>query len=299
MSLEQSDRGVAVLEDQPVLRRVAGEDLEAELLVEGAGRLEVLDREAHREVPERHGGCVGHGADCTMRRAWATCQILRNSTIVDRVNRAIDYVTRNLSEPLKLEEVAKVASFSPYHFHRIFRALVGETLHDFVKRVRLERALYLISHGDRPAADRDRARLRVRLELRLLAQLPRTFRRVAARVRRRQLPPRAARRDDRRRCPDDERLARCPAGSNPDGFTVRLRDLPARRVAYLRVFRPYEGDRVPEATTRLVAWARERGLAGGQWLGYQWDDPEIVPLDLVPVRHRRRDPGDSHDRRRA
>jgi AraC family transcriptional regulator len=28
-----------------------------------------------------------------------------------------------------------------------------------------------------------------------------------------------------------------------------------------------------------VAWARSRGLAGGQWLGYQWDDPEIVPLD--------------------
>ena len=31
--------------------------------------------------------------------------------------------------------------------------------------------------------------------------------------------------------------------------------------------------------TRLLAWAEARGLADGQWLGYQWEDPEIVPLD--------------------
>src|SRR5688572_31184052 len=65
---------------------------------------------------------------------------------VDRVNRAVDYVTRNLDQPLRLEEVAKAACFSSYHFHRIFRALMGETLAAFVKRVRLERSVYLLSH---------------------------------------------------------------------------------------------------------------------------------------------------------
>ena len=79
--------------------------------------------------------------------------------------------------------------------------------------------------------------------------------------------------------PGGERLTRLPPGANPDGFTVQLRDLQARRVAYLRVFRPYEPGRAREATARLVRWARERALVGGQWLGYQWDDPEIVPLD--------------------
>src|SRR5580692_8768961 len=67
----------------------------------------------------------------------------------DRVNRAIDYVTRNLAEPLKLDDVARVACFSPFHFHRIFRAIMGETLHDFVKRTRLERALFLMSFDER------------------------------------------------------------------------------------------------------------------------------------------------------
>ena len=43
--------------------------------------------------------------------------------------------------------------------------------------------------------------------------------------------------------------------------------------------RPYEDGYVPRAAARLLAWADARGLADGQWLGYQWDDPEIVPLE--------------------
>ena len=70
-----------------------------------------------------------------------------------RVNRAIDHITAHLSDPLRLEDVAKVACFSPFHFHRIFRATVGETLHDFVNRARLDRAVYLMSHTDRALTD--------------------------------------------------------------------------------------------------------------------------------------------------
>jgi AraC family transcriptional regulator len=77
-----------------------------------------------------------------------------------------------------------------------------------------------------------------------------------------------------------ERLARLPIGANPDDFRVVLVDLPPRRVAYLRVQNPYANPgRVTGAAAHLVEWARERGLERGSWLGYQWDDPEIVPLD--------------------
>ena len=78
---------------------------------------------------------------------------------------------------------------------------------------------------------------------------------------------------------ESHRIESLPANENPDRFAVVLRDLPARRVVYIRVHRPYEGDAVPKATTRLLAWAEARGLADGQWLGYQWEDPEIVPLE--------------------
>jgi AraC family transcriptional regulator len=69
-----------------------------------------------------------------------------------------------------------------------------------------------------------------------------------------------------------------PARHNPDGFKVKIRHLPARTVAYIRVQNPYRGDAVVKAVERLMAWAERHSLADGQWLGYQWDNPEIVAL---------------------
>ena len=75
------------------------------------------------------------------------------------------------------------------------------------------------------------------------------------------------------------RLERLPPRQNPDKFRVIIRDMPARSVAYIRVSRPYQGDAVVKSAQRLVAWAARQGFAEGQWLGYQWDNPEITPLE--------------------
>jgi AraC family transcriptional regulator len=59
---------------------------------------------------------------------------------IARVNRVIDFVSDNLDRELPLGKLAAVANFSPFHFHRIFRALVGETPNSFVQRIRVEKA---------------------------------------------------------------------------------------------------------------------------------------------------------------
>jgi AraC family transcriptional regulator len=199
---------------------------------------------------------------------------LANVDYVERVNRAVDYVTQNLAEPLRLEDVARAACFSTYHFHRVFRALMGETLAAFVKRVRLERAVYLLSHREGASL----TDIALACGFSSSSDFSRSFRGRYG------VPPRAFDierfRAERRQAMNAElKLTTLPAGENPDGFAVTLRELPARRVAYLRVQRPYEADNVPRAIARLVAWADARGLAAGEWLGYQWEDPEIVPLD--------------------
>ncbi|HEY6125656.1 MAG TPA: GyrI-like domain-containing protein [Steroidobacteraceae bacterium] len=55
-----------------------------------------------------------------------------------RMHAVVDYIDRNLDRKLDLAEIASVASFSPFHFHRLFRALAGEALGDYVRRRRLE-----------------------------------------------------------------------------------------------------------------------------------------------------------------
>lgn len=205
---------------------------------------------------------------------------LAKADYVQRINRAIDHVLAHLDGPLRLEDVAAAACFSPYHFHRIFRALTGETVNDFVRRVRLERALQLMVHrpamrltevalacGFASSSDFSRA-FRQRHGV-----APSRFDRAGHRRERREQLARTMRPDD------PHRLVQLPGDDNPDGFVVRRVDLPPRRVAYLRVHRPYEGTAVVDACGRLLDWARERGLAGGQWLGWQWEDPEVVPLE--------------------
>ena len=194
---------------------------------------------------------------------------LANLDYVTRVNRAVDYATHNLGGPLRLEDVAKAACFSPYHFHRIFQALMGETLAAFVKRIRLERSVYLLSHR----AGASLTEIALACGFSSSSDFSRSFRAHYG------VSPRRFDVERVRQSGREAMRAQLPAPGNPDGFAAIVRNCPARRVAYIRVHRPYEGDGVTQAVARLRAWAEARGLAGGQWLGYQWDDPEIVPLD--------------------
>ena len=86
-------------------------------------------------------------------------------------------------------------------------------------------------------------------------------------------------RQRRRERPSGCTSTSCPPGTTRTDFRVRVRDLPARTVAYIRVRNPYRGDAVAKAAERLVTWAERHALADGQWLGYQWDNPEIAHLD--------------------
>ena len=62
------------------------------------------------------------------------------SEYVDRMHRVLEHIDRELDQPLELETLARVANFSPFHFHRLFTAWMGETLGDYMRRRRLELA---------------------------------------------------------------------------------------------------------------------------------------------------------------
>ena len=66
---------------------------------------------------------------------------------IKRIDRVIDHLRANLDQPFKLEELARIACFSDFHFHRIFGAMMGETLNSFTNRLRLEKAAELLRSG--------------------------------------------------------------------------------------------------------------------------------------------------------
>ncbi|VTM23194.1 Multiple antibiotic resistance protein marA [Raoultella terrigena] len=57
-----------------------------------------------------------------------------------QVFKAIDYISQNLCFNPTLEEIASAVALSSFHFHRIFKAEVGETIAGFTRRLRMEKA---------------------------------------------------------------------------------------------------------------------------------------------------------------
>lgn len=160
---------------------------------------------------------------------------------------------------MSLPELADVASFSPFHFHRIFRALTGEGVAERVRRLRLERA-----------AARLRSTSRSILEIALEAgyQAHESFTRAFEAAF--HTSPSHYR---------TERSALAPsiAPGNPAETAARVERIGPMRVIRLRHAGPY-GD-VGQTFERLAAWVGSHGLFGPwtQGLGISYDDPEVTP----------------------
>lgn len=60
---------------------------------------------------------------------------------------AVEYIDKNLAEPLPLAVLSAKAAFSPNHFHKIFTQWMGETPQAYLRRCRLERAAALLHYG--------------------------------------------------------------------------------------------------------------------------------------------------------
>src|ERR1700736_2933279 len=101
----------------------------------------------------------------------------------DRIQRALDYASRNLKSTLSVEELADAAALSPRQFSRAFRAETGQSSAKAVEHLRVEAACVLMEQGrlsmDAIAAETgfaDRERMR-RAFLRRFGQSPQTIRR--------------------------------------------------------------------------------------------------------------------------
>lgn len=63
---------------------------------------------------------------------------------VKRINNVLFYIEHNLSNDLKIDELASIACYSKFHFNRIFKSIIGESVYHYIKRIRVERANYYL-----------------------------------------------------------------------------------------------------------------------------------------------------------
>jgi AraC family transcriptional regulator len=221
-----------------------------------------------------------------------------------RINRVMDYVERNLAKDLRLEDLADVANFSKFHFHRVFRAMAEETLADFIRRVRLERAaVQLVDDPAKPV-------IAVALDCGFSG--PAVFARAfkerfgvsAGEWRKRGHPSRSKKREAKskpgqtlrkdREDPDAfipyDRLDRDDPIQNTRRhpkmkkmeYEVEVKELPELNVAYARHIGPYQG--ISRAFEKLLAWAGPRRLLRfpeTRLLAVYHDNPDITEADKL------------------
>jgi AraC family transcriptional regulator len=193
----------------------------------------------------------------------------------ERILRTLLYMQQHLDEELELEQLAAVANFSRFHFHRVFHGLVGESLGQHIRRLRLERAAKQLKHGSDSV---------VQIALQAGFETHEAFTRAF--------------RNMFEISPSDYRTAHKPAPEAPSGAhfddvqgfhapaygdppQVEVKEIPAMRVVFLRHVGPYS--EVGATWSRLMSWAGSRGLLGPsiKTLGIVHDDPAVTPGDKI------------------
>lgn len=195
-----------------------------------------------------------------------------------RIDRVIDYLNDHLDKPLKLEELAQVACFSGYHFHRVFRAMTGETLNDFTNRLRLEKAARLLKRTRQSATD-----IALECGFSSSATFSRSFNNAF------HTSPTQYRKSGKLKnskiCKElfakNEYLLPMSDEEKRAIFPVEIRKFPAWEVAYIRVSNSFEEGRVLKAFAKMIEWLKSENIYDkGTLFGMAIDDPEVTPKHL-------------------
>jgi AraC family transcriptional regulator len=196
--------------------------------------------------------------------------------------RVIEHVHAHLDEALDLETLASGACLSPFHFHRVFRGMVGETPVELIRRLRMERAAWQLIHTDRPVTA-----IAFDAGYETHEAFTRSFRAQY------DASPSGFR---RRKNPRIGLAASCGVHFDPGGLVppfiprdsggermqVEIRDVPELRVGGVPHRGPY--NQIGEAFGRLGRIAGSAGLfqqPGAAMVGIYHDDPDSTPADQL------------------
>ncbi|MCX8509556.1 MAG: AraC family transcriptional regulator [Rhodobacteraceae bacterium] len=181
----------------------------------------------------------------------------------NRMIRVLDHIHDNPAGDLSLDALADVAAMSRFHWHRLFRAITGETAAQAVRRMRMPRAAVALVQTDQPLEQVARA-----VGYPNRASFTRVFTDSYA------LSPTGFRKRGE--------LRPYPSIQRPEVilmYPVILRHDPARRLAAMPHKGPYP--EIGRAFEKLAAIAKARGLhpANDRMVGVYYDDPASRPAD--------------------
>lgn len=185
----------------------------------------------------------------------------------ERMNIIMEYIAGHLDENIDLSKLADMANFSPYHFHRITRAHLGEPIGAYITRIRVETAARLLRYTEIPVAD-----IAYRVGYDIPGSLTKAFRQAYG------ISPTELRNNKSftimKPVRVDEKLSigKC-----------KIADVPARKAIYVKLSGEYMQLDYGNAWAKLWGHVKENKLftAGIEHLAIYHDDPKVTESDKL------------------
>lgn len=178
-----------------------------------------------------------------------------------RVNLVIEYVNNHLGENIDLNRLAEISNFSPYHFHRVMSAFLGEPLGTFIVRTRIETAARLLRYTDLSISE-----IAYRVGYGAPSSLSKTFRQFYS------ISPNEYRNNKEYTIMRPEKI-----GQDLQ-LQTEVKDIPARDVIYIRLTGDYRLNDYGGIWKRLIGFVIENKLPMGDPspLCIYYDDPKVT-----------------------
>ena len=204
-----------------------------------------------------------------------------------RVCDAMNFISRNIERELTLDEIADAAAFSKFHFHRIFKLLVGETIAGFTRRIRLEKAANRLIHNP----EEDITNIAFSCGFSSSQNFARAFKLKFGST-----PSEFRKSNHGNKASNDKNAFSFKPSYAPDMILnnnnyertllmkMEIKEMPEYYVAYVRKIGPYNKDTCEAAFFEITRWAGPRGLLEkGEVLGLYWDNPGVTDPDKCRV----------------
>ena len=182
------------------------------------------------------------------------------------VNVVVEYINQHLGEDIDLKSLARISNFSPFYFHRIMKAFLGEPIGTFIVRTRTEAAARLLRYSDIPIAD-----IAYRIGYSSPSSLSKVFRQFYG------ISPLEYRNNK-------NFVIMKPAIIRPDlELKSEIKSIPARNVIYIRLSGDYKLNDYGGTWGRLWRFIKEQKLPMGDFspLCIYHDDPKVTPAEKL------------------
>lgn len=197
---------------------------------------------------------------------------IMNAQHLSRINDVLFYIHQDIARELPAKRLAEVAAYSEQHFHRLFKEVVGESIHQYIRRTRMEYAANLLMFDSQSSV----LQIGNKCGFNSVSSFSRAFKATFA------LSPGEWRKHDyhgadKPYLADPEIAAGYTRVSKRQILEPNIIEVPERHAAYVR-HQGYNRS-IKHAWLILKAWAESEGRDFSTQFGLHHSNPALVELD--------------------